>query len=138
MPLTYEQAERALEAAVAKAVEMSIAVAIAVVDDKGGPVALARMNGARYFTGEVAIGKAKASALFGNPSGRMAQNIPPAIAGAVTEITGGRAIFWQGAVPIKSAGELVGAIGASGSTSENDEVVSQAGADAVLAAAASA
>jgi uncharacterized protein GlcG (DUF336 family) len=131
MSLTFEQAERAIKAAVARAGEMGIALAVAVVDDKGGPVALARMDGARYFTGEVAIGKAKASALFGNPSGRMAQNIPAAIANAVTDITGGRAIFWQGAVPIKAGNVLLGAIGASGSTSENDEIVSQAGADAV-------
>jgi uncharacterized protein GlcG (DUF336 family) len=131
MGLSYEQAERALKAAIAKAAEMNIAVAIAVVDDKGGPVALGRIDGARSFTGEVAIGKAKASALFGNPSGRLAQNVPAAIAGAVTEITGGRAIFWQGAVPIRSGGDLIGAIGASGSSSENDEIVSQAGADAI-------
>lgn len=136
MVLTLAQAERAIQAAVTKAQEMEIAVAIAVVDDKGGPVALARMDGARYFTGEVAIGKAKASALFGNPSGRMAQNVPAPIAAAVTDITGGRAIFWQGAVPIKAAGTLLGAIGASGSSSENDEIVSQAGVDAIAAAVA--
>jgi uncharacterized protein GlcG (DUF336 family) len=132
MGLTYEQAERALKAAIAKANEMKIAVAIAVVDEKGGPLALGRMDGARSFTGEVAIGKAKASAIFGNTSGRLAQNLPAPIAGAVNEISGGRAIFWQGAVPIRSGDDVIGAIGASGSSSDNDEIVSQAGADVVM------
>lgn len=131
MALSYEQAMKALDAALAKAAEMGIAVAVAVVDEKGFPVALGRMDGARYFTSETATGKAKASALFGNSSGRLAQNVPGAIAQAASEATGGRAIFWQGAVPIRIGAELVGAIGASGSTSENDEVVSQAGANAL-------
>jgi uncharacterized protein GlcG (DUF336 family) len=75
MPLSLEQAERAVRAAIAKAKEMGITVTVAVVDDKGGPVALARMDGDRYFTGEVAIGKAKAAALFGNASDRRSRRI---------------------------------------------------------------
>lgn len=131
MSLSYEQAERALQAALAKAKEMNITVSVAVVDDKGFPVALARMSGARAFTSDVAVGKAKASALFGDTSGRLAERMPAAIAQAVNQATGGRAIFWQGAVPLKAGDAVVGAIGASGSTSENDEIVSQAGADAL-------
>jgi uncharacterized protein GlcG (DUF336 family) len=129
MPLSFEQADRALQAALTKAREMNITVSVAVVDDKGFPVALARMTGARAFTSDVAVGKAKASALFGNTSGRLAETMPAAIAQAVNQATGGRAIFWQGAVPLRVGEELVGAIGTSGSTSENDEIVSQAGAD---------
>ena len=131
MSLSYEQSQKALSAALAKAGEMSIAVSIAVVDDKGFPAALVRMNGARPFTSDVAIGKAKTSALFGNTSGRVAQNMPAAIAQAVNDATGGRAVFWQGAVPIKAGDDVIGAIGVSGSTSENDEIVAQAGADAM-------
>lgn len=131
MSLSYEQSQKALSAALAKAGEMSIAVSIAVVDDKGFPAALVRMNGARPFTSDVAIGKAKTSALFGNTSGRVAQNMPAAIAQAINDGTGGRAVFWQGAVPIKAGDDVIGAIGVSGSTSENDEIVAQAGADAM-------
>jgi glc operon protein GlcG len=131
MPLNLEQAERAVSTAVAKAKEMGIALSIAVVDASGAPIALARMDGVRAFTAEVAIGKAKASAIFGAPSGRLAERMPAAIAEAVNSTVGGRAVFWQGAVPIHSGGELAGAIGASGSTSENDEIAAQAGADAL-------
>jgi uncharacterized protein GlcG (DUF336 family) len=131
MPLSYEQTQKAMNAALAKAAEMSIAVSVAVVDDKGFPAALVRMSGARAFTGDVAIGKAKTSALFGNASGRVAQNMPGAIFQAVNDATGGRAVAWQGAVPIKAGDDTIGAIGVSGSTSENDEIVAQAGSDAV-------
>ena len=131
MPLTYEQAHRALEAALARAREMSVALSIAVVDEAGYPIALARMDGARPFTADVAVGKAKASAAFGGDSGTLAQRVPPAIAAAANQAIGGRAVFWQGAVPIKAGDQVLGAIGASGSTSENDEAVVRAGAEAL-------
>jgi glc operon protein GlcG len=135
--LNYAAAQAALGAAIEKAREMNIAVAVAVVDDKGAPVALGRMDGARYFTSEVAMGKAKASAMFGRPSGRLAENVPDPIKAGAANATGGHPIFWQGAVPIMVDGSVAGAIGASGSSSENDEVVSQAGVDAALASAVS-
>src|SRR5688500_3647577 len=100
MPVTYAQAQRALEAAVARAGELSITLSIAVVDEAGYPVALARMDGVRPFTAEVAIGKAKASAAFGSDSGALAQRLPPAITEAINQAIGGRAVFAQGAVPI--------------------------------------
>jgi glc operon protein GlcG len=131
--LNYSVAQAALSAAIEKAREMNITVAVAVVDDKGAPVALGRMDGARYFTSEVAMGKAKASAMFGRPSGRLAENVPDPIKAGASNATGGHPIFWQGAVPIMVDGSVAGAIGASGSSSENDEVVSQAGVDAALA-----
>jgi uncharacterized protein GlcG (DUF336 family) len=133
--LNYAAAQAALAAALEKAREMNITVAVAVVDDKGAPVALGRMDGARYFTSEVATGKAKASAMFGRPSGRLAENVPDPIKAGASNATGGHPIFWQGAVPIMVDGSVAGAIGASGSSSENDEVVSQAGVDAALASA---
>ena len=135
--LNYTVAQAALKAALEKALEMNITVAVAVVDDKGAPVALGRMDGARYFTSEVAMGKAKASAMFGRPSGRLAENVPAPIQAGASNATGGHPIFWQGAVPIMVDGWVAGAIGASGSSSDNDEVVSQAGVDAALASAVS-
>ena len=127
MALAHEQARTALEAAVAKAAEMKIDVSIAVVDVRGFPVALTRMDGAGGVTSEIAIGKAKVAAMFGRPSGER----PAPIADALNGMNGWRLVFWQGAVPLQLDGELAGAIGASGSSSENDEVAAQAGADAL-------
>ena len=127
MPLTTEQATAALDAAVAKAGEMEIAISVAVVDQAGYPIAVKRMDGAAAPTSEIAIGKAKVSVLFGMPSGEF----PGPIANALNGMQGWRLVFFQGAVPIRVDGELVGAIGGSGSSSENDAEAAQAGADAL-------
>ena len=66
-------AKEALAVAEAAAVEMDIGLTCAVVDSRGTLVALARMDNARYFTADVAVGKARASAAFGAPSGRTDQ-----------------------------------------------------------------
>ncbi len=131
MALTYEQAERALQGAMAKARELEANMTFAVVDARGLPVALGRMTGAGALTSDVAAGKARVSAYYGAPSGAIAERMPASIQSSLVAQHGGRLIFWQGAVPIRDGDELVGAIGGSGSTSENDEVAAQAGVDAI-------
>ena len=68
MALTYEQAERVLRAAMAKAQEMGVTMGVSVTDEKGHPVATGRMNGAGAVTAEVSLGKAIVSAQYGLPS----------------------------------------------------------------------
>ena len=131
MALKTADADRAVRAAVEKATEMGISLAIAVVDQAGYPIAVTRMDGARGFTSDVAIGKAKVSALLGVPSARPAERMPAAIAHAINDSHGQRLVFWQGAVPITTNGETVGGIGASGSSSQNDEIAALAGAESL-------
>ena len=118
------EAKEALAVAEAAAVEMGIGLTCAVVDSRGTLVALARMDNARYFTTDVAVGKARASAAFGAPSGALT-NV--GALGLGTIIEGGGMLFLQGAVPIMKNGQPVGAMGCSGAASQQDEDAAKAG-----------
>ncbi len=126
-----DEAERMLAAAKAKAQEMGKAVSIIVVDAGGAPVAFQRLDGAAASTAVMAEGKAASAAYMGRDSGliaTMAQNNPMMVAvhgkmGKFTPV--------QGAVVLKRAEEIVGAVGVSGATSEEDEQIAKAGAAAL-------
>ena len=83
------------------------------------------MEGASAVSATVAQGKAAASAGFGRPSGALAADSP--VIQAIIAPLGGRMLPAQGAVPIYKNGELVGAIGGSGATAQQDEECAQAG-----------
>ena len=69
---TTAQAMAALAAAQEAAEQLDVSLSCAVVDSRGDMIAMARMDGARFFTTDVARGKARISAFFGQPSGDMA------------------------------------------------------------------
>ena len=117
-------AKKGLAAAEGAAVEMGVGLTCAVVDARGALVALARMDDARYFTADVAVGKARATAAFGAPSGALT-NVGSL--GLDTIIEGGGMLFLQGAVPITKNGQPVGALGCSGASGQQDEDAAKAG-----------
>lgn len=117
-------ARKALTAAESAAVEMGVGLSCAVVDSRGALVAMARMDNARYFTADVAVGKARASATFGAPSGGLTRI---GSLGLDKVIEGGQMLFLQGAVPIMKDGQTVGALGCSGASSQQDEDAATAG-----------
>ena len=131
MALTLEQAERMLQAAKSKALQMGVRVAIAVVDARGDLWAMVRLDGSRWTTSEVCQGKAFASATFGRPSGELAERANSPVLRAVSMMQGGRIIPAQGAVPIIQGGEVIGGIGVSGAASHEDEEIARAGLDAL-------
>jgi uncharacterized protein GlcG (DUF336 family) len=125
-----EVAKKMLEAARAKAAEIGKPVSVAIVDAQAILVLLERINDPPAFTSMVAEGKACASAFSGRDSamlGNMAQNVP-ALTSAMAARMAGRFVPLQGAVVIRdAAGEIAGAIGVSGATSEEDEQIAKAG-----------
>jgi glc operon protein GlcG len=125
MALTLAEARRMIQAAVAKAQELQVKLSVAVCDTGGNLIAFDRMDGAIVVSATVAQGKAAAAAGFGRPSGALAADSP--VIQAVIAATGGRMLPARGAVPVMKAGEVVGAIGASGATAEQDEQCAQAG-----------
>ena len=122
MALTLVDAQRMIQAAIAKGHEMQVKLSVAVCDAGGTLLAFSRMDGAIAISTVVAQGKAAASAGFGRPSGALQ---------AVIASMGGRMLPARGAVPVLQDGRLVGAIGASGATAEQDEQCAQAGAVAL-------
>ena len=129
MAITLAEANRMVQAAVAKADELSVKVSIAVCDAGGNLLAFNRMQGASAVSATVAQGKAAASAGFGRASGTLQADSP--VIQSVIATMGGRMLPAQGAVPVLKDGEVVGAIGGSGATSQQDEECPQAGSAAL-------
>ena len=120
--LISAQARQVLDAALAAAEGSSRAMAIAVVDEGGYPLALQRMDGAGLMTGKVALEKARTAALIRAPSGRLADRL--AAEPALLRLTD--YLPMAGGLPIVLDGQCVGAIGVSGGTPEQDEEVGTA------------
>ena len=132
MSLDYEQAQRVLHAAMAKADELGVKVSIAVLDDNVQPVTMGKMTGTRRGTSSWACqGKAMVSVVWGTPSADVGSRLPTEILDLAQAQYGGRLVFLRGAVPVKSGDTLLGAVGTSGGTGEQDEQIAQAGADAL-------
>ncbi len=123
--LTHDQALSLLAAARSESEQLGIPMSFAVMDPYGHLVALVRMDGAPWISAEVAQGKAWTAAAYGMPSaGQKTKMDPlPNFAGALTEMTHGRFTPQPGAVPVFDGGRLIGAVGASGGTGQQDEDV---------------
>lgn len=124
---TMAEALNALEATRAAAAKIGVVLSCAVVDSRGDLIAVARMDGARFFTTDVARGKAQVSAMFGQPSGAMAQFGASPFFSNLNTAAQGRLYPIQGALPIMRAKQLIGAIGCSGATAQQDEDAARAG-----------
>ena len=129
MALSLSEANRIVQAALAKADELSIKISVAVCDFGGHLMAFNRMEGAIWVSAPVSQGKAVASAGFGRASGTLPAESP--LIQAVVAAAGGRMLPAQGGLPVYRNGDLIGSVGASGGTGEEDEVCAQAGLDAL-------
>ena len=124
---TFAEAQKALASSWAAADKMSVKVSCAVVDSRGDLIALGRMDGARFLTTDVARGKALTSALFGQPSGALGQFGTSPFFQNLNTAAQGRIYPIQGAVPIVRNNQVLGAIGCSGATAQQDEDAAKAG-----------
>src|SRR5260370_5026011 len=102
-------------------------VVIAIVDPSGELVALRRTAGAQVASSRVAVDKARTAAIFVRPSRELEEQVSAGRLGALA-LHGASAL--TGGIPLTVAGEVVGAIGTSGETPDEDEAVSLAGAAA--------
>ncbi|WP_457107889.1 GlcG/HbpS family heme-binding protein [Methylobacterium sp. P5_C11] len=132
MHVTIEQAEKAIAAARAKAVELGTQMCIAVVDSGGNLKAFHRMDDAWVGSIDIAQKKAKTSVFFGMMTGQIGQLSQPGGPLYGIEHSNHGLITFPGGIPIVDAdGVMSGAIGVSGSTVENDHTVAEAGAKAI-------
>jgi len=133
MALTLELAERYLAAAKAKAKQQGWAMSFAVVDNAGNPVALARMDGAGWLTAGVAQSKAFTAATFRRPSAEMAELVQtrPHLANSIASLAVRPLLLAGGGLPLNIGGELLGGVGASGGTEEQDVECARAGLAAI-------
>ncbi len=121
--------EGAMTAAERHATEHGLRVVIAVVDTGGNLLRLGRTEGAQVASSQVAIDKARTAAIFMRPSREIEAQVSEGRLGALA-LHG--AVALTGGIPLIVDGEVVGAIGTSGETPDEDEGVSLAGAAADL------
>ena len=132
MNITLEQAEKAIVAAKQKSTASDTKMNIAVVDAGANLVAFGRMDGAWLGSLDISIKKAKTARFFDMNTGIIGELSQPGQPLFNIEHSNNGLITFPGGVPIKNAnGEIIGAIGVSGSSVENDHTVAEAGASAV-------
>lgn len=132
MNITLENAEKMISAAKEKAVAINTKMNIAIVDAGANLVAFARMDGAWLGSLDISIKKAKTARFFDMNTGAIGGLSQPGGSLYNIEHSNGGLITFPGGIPIKNSnGEIIGAIGVSGSTVENDHTVAEAGASAL-------
>jgi uncharacterized protein GlcG (DUF336 family) len=127
-PIALAQAQAAINAAVAESNKRGWKLNVAVVDSGANLVAFARMDGAQLGSIAISEHKARASAKFRRETKAFEAGIQ---AGNNYLLTLDDVIGSRGGIMIMDSGRIVGAIGCSGGTGSQDEVVCRAGAEAV-------
>ena len=128
MSLTLDQAKTALEACIKKSEEIGVKMNIAVVDAGANLTAFWRMDGAWLGSIDIAMKKARTARYFDMPTGDIGGLSQPGGALYNIEHSNGGLISFPGGVPVVDGnGTVLGAIGVSGSTVENDHTVAEAG-----------
>ncbi|MEW5976008.1 MAG: heme-binding protein [Acidobacteriota bacterium] len=126
--LTLQMAKQAVASAEAEAHKRGATVVIAVVDDGGHLLLLERLDDTQVASVEVAIGKARTAAIFRRPSKEFEDQVRN---GRVAALALPGATALQGGVPVFLGGKVVGAVGVSGNTPQEDEDIAKVGAAAV-------
>src|SRR5262249_46365094 len=125
-PISLERAQAAVTTAVAEAKKRGWKMNVAVVDSGGHLVAFQRMDGAQLASIQIAEHKARASATFRRETKVFENAIQLNNSSYVLTLDG--VIASRGGVPLIEGGRLVGAIGCSGGTGSQDEVICKVGA----------
>jgi glc operon protein GlcG len=130
MSIGIDNAKKTASAAVAEARKNNWTMAIAVVDTAGNLVYFEKMDGTQTGSVNVAIEKARSAALFKRPTKSFQDTVAQGGVGLrMLGLPG--AVPVEGGIPLIESGKIIGAIGASGGTSEQDGQTAQAGANTV-------
>jgi uncharacterized protein GlcG (DUF336 family) len=127
--ITYAGARAAVDAALERAAELGVAVNVAVTDPSGALIAFARMDGAPLLSSGIAQDKAwTVSAFNGIATHEFFGLIEHEAALREGIVHRDRLVVFGGGVPVRVDGALVGAVGVSGGTAEQDREIAEAGA----------
>ena len=129
MSIGLEQASKVMAAADAEAKKRNWKMNIAVVDTNGEPVLFERMEGAQIASGSISVGKARTAARFRRES-RLFYNAFETGHGYVATLDP-TLVASPGGFPLVENGKLIGAIGCSGGTGDQDALICKVGADLV-------
>ena len=129
--ITLDAAEKVVAAAKKKAAEINTKMDITVVDAGGNLKAFARMDGAWLGSIDISMKKARTARWFDMSTGEIGKLSQPGGPLFGIEHSNGGLITFPGGIPLKEGDKVVGAIGVSGSSVENDHTVAAAGAAAL-------
>jgi glc operon protein GlcG len=124
-PISLEKAQAAISAAIAESKKHDWKEAIAVVDSAGSMVASARMDGTQLASPPIAEHKARAAVMFRRDTKAFETGIQQT--GLIYLLTLDGMIGSRAGIPLVEGGKIIGAIGCSGGTGAQDEVVCKAG-----------
>jgi uncharacterized protein GlcG (DUF336 family) len=129
--ITLDDAKNIIAAAEKEAKSIGQPMNVAVVDEGGNLVAHVRMDGAWIGSIDISINKAWTARAFDTETGDLGKNSQPnkQFFGIHTT-NNGRVIIFAGGIPLKRKGKVVGGVGVSGGTGEQDQKVAEAGAAA--------
>jgi uncharacterized protein GlcG (DUF336 family) len=132
MSVTLEDARRIIAAAQKKARDIGQPMNVAVCDAGGNLLAFERMEGAWLGSIDISINKAWTSRAFDIATGDLAKHSQSGGQFFGIHVSnGGRVMIFAGGVPLKKGGKVIGAIGVSGGSGEQDQAVADAGAAAL-------
>jgi len=130
--LSANIAEQMIDAAISKSEELGVRMNIAIVDYGANLKAFRRMDGAWLGSIDIACKKAKTARLFDMPTGSIGEISQPGESLYNIEHSNEGLITFPGGLPVKNEdGEVIGAVGVSGSTVEHDQIVAQAAVDVI-------
>ncbi|CAK05799.1 MULTISPECIES: GlcG/HbpS family heme-binding protein [Rhizobium] len=130
--LTLSDAKQMLQAGEAKAANLGIPYNIAVVDAGGALIAFTRQDGALAGSIDLAIGKAKTARLFDKTTEYLAELAQPgAPLFGIEQSNGGNVVIFGGGLPVKYDNQIIGAVGTSAGSVEQDIAVAVAAAEAI-------
>jgi len=129
-PISLENAKKVAAPALAEALKNNLFIAVAIVDTSGNLVYYEKMDNTQLGSANVAIAKARSSAVFKRPTKAFEDLLAGGGTGLrVLGLPG--ALPLEGGIPLLVDGKIVGAIGVSGGTSAQDAQCAKAGADAL-------
>lgn len=129
--LTLDTAKKIAAITEAEAKKRGATVVIAVVDDGGYLLVLERLDDTQVASVDVGIAKARTAAIFRRPSGVFEDQVKN---GRIAALALPGAVALKGGVPIIVDGKVIGAVGVSGNSPQEDEEIARIGAESVLAA----
>lgn len=125
VPISLERAQAVIAASVAEAKGRNWKLSVAVVDSGGNLVAFARMDGTQLSSVSISEHKARTAVMFRRESKAFETGVQN---GLTYQLTLDGMIASRGGIPLVEDGKIIGAVGASGGSGSQDEVVSKAGA----------
>ncbi len=127
MKITLDLAKKLIEAAVVEAKKLGVAMVITIVDEGGNLIAINRMDDAWLASIDISLNKAWTSVALKLPTASLANlTTPGAELYGLNTTNNGRIVIFGGGIPLKKDGNVIGAVGVSGSTVSNDIKVAEA------------